>query len=298
MIYFLIFLFLPILTYKLQLHTYLAQLGQIGQNLCLDFLPTSHVLKSWSQSLICGIDLPKNEIHRSMTSSGLIHLVVAYASHLQFLISAISITLFFNKSEKINRVVILFCLLLYSWLCGFQPPIIRGLVAFILSLFSSSVLANQLISVLLILSFLPQWVHSNSLLLSALAGIAICTLVPNSNSIKKTILQSILIYLLLFPCLYGWSNSHPTTIIFNLCLNTALGIIAIPLTLLSCFFSFSRTVIDPFLMYFFKLINQLSISLSASDSYTQKNILYFWFFFASIYCLQHMHQIVTQRNRC
>ena len=180
---------------------YLLQiLNEISRPLhdsCLQaFQGTAHF--SINAALFCGEKIQDPEQRQLLVGAGLYHLVVVAGIHL-------------NLLEKIARrllprpfqILIPFGLGFYALVCAWDPPVVRAWIQSLLRRPPTSRWSTLFSSWFFCLALHPQWIHSLSLHLSVLAGLAFLS--PHSTRLG----QNLRVLLFHFPLLIGWTSLHP-----------------------------------------------------------------------------------------
>lgn len=233
---------------------------------CLSMLPESSA-RFAQASLLCGENVTDANFKSALIETSLIHLFVVSGSHLVLLEQMLCLL-------RLPFLVRIFLWLLYSLVCGWQPPLVRAVVSTLLQMiekkrgsFWPSDL-HTLWSGFLTLLLFPSWLNSRSLLMSWNASLALNSggLLPKMNSVRRILWISVFIYLLMLPLLWGFGNLHPLSILFNLLLTPLVSFWLLPLALLSVFISPLRPLFisscDLFLHLMQKFSDPIEISLA------------------------------------
>lgn len=134
-------------------------------------------------------------------------------------------------------------LVFYALITHLHPPVVRSLFSFFLfqinrrfKLFWSQALITHL-SGILCLFYSPQWIHSVSLHLSWLAGLAQTF---STSSIKR----SLFTYIIVFPIISQWQFLHPLTVLINWLAAPVIGFVLLPLSFMTVAFPFLQGFSD------------------------------------------------------
>lgn len=216
MIHFLVVfaLLLPLI----HLLNFVAPFAEQSQTKCLWLIKSDIQNQALHRAFFCGQPLREGPLKTLWVSSGLYHLLVVSGSHLVFLTTLLGL---FRKS-KIVKLITGPVLGIFTLATGFQPPLVRALFAMALHRLSKSQKLFWPRDVVVSLSGLtcllcfPEWMRSQSLLLSWLASLALTQ--------GRTVLQkSILIFLVMLPCIWGWGQINPFTILTNVFLGPLMS---------------------------------------------------------------------------
>jgi competence protein ComEC len=214
-----------------------VQLGQEAQIICAKAAP-GHVFRHLTSAMVCGTSIQGQTSTEIFRNSGLLHILVVSGAHLHFF------ALFLSKLKMRNPIIIPF-LAIYTIFSGWQPPTVRSLIQIGMQSLSSRFELNlshwQLVwtSGLLSLILFPEWIKGSSLLLSWICALVLSV---SANNLASTFL----IFGSLLPVLMKWMPPHPLTILINLLMSPVMGILALPLCLLTFVFPILTTATDSF----------------------------------------------------
>ena len=199
-----------------------ANVFRSGPKVCVGILPVTdlHILY---EALVCGVDLPPGEPRQLFIDTGLIHVMVVSGSHLVFIEG------FIGYLPMRLRLALLAT---YSYLVGFQAPVVRALVRRAIGpgvtrrwgLTSLQVEAATAITALLLY---PPWLLSRSFLMSWMCGLAMCA--PPIWPKHPHWDLALKCYLFLLP----FTASSPLTIGWNALLAPFIGILLFPACVLA-----------------------------------------------------------------
>jgi competence protein ComEC len=199
------------------------------------------------QAIVCGQNLALPEFKDPLVKAGVIHLFVVSGGHLVFLAE------WLDRSTRLFKyrlpfIAVYFVLILYGFVAGFQPPIVRGLLLLGLSKLVVLLRLNwpevllQLLCGCIALVFIDTDAQRLSLIMSWQASLALRLLAKKSELIKATG-----IYLAMMPVLSLFQLTSPFSILMNLILVPLFSWIILPLSILSTFFEVLQTHVLPFL---------------------------------------------------
>ena len=195
-----------------------------GQEFC-SALMAEGPYRSLTNALVCGVPLPSGEHRQVFLDVGLIHLLVVSGAHLIFLDRMIP-----RRFSGLRLVVIL----LYMWLTGFGAPVVRaGLRVLIDRLLRGerfTALQREVLIVVMICGFVPEWLWSRSYLMSWLCALALA--LPSPFPRLPNFSLSLKCYVLLFP----FCMSSPFTVLINTLLAPVIAFILFPLNLAALIF--------------------------------------------------------------
>ncbi len=201
-----------------------------------------------SSGLLLGMANFSSEFKAKFVSLGLIHLIIASGSQINYLANIVQkILLNFYITRKIRFPFIILACLLYIFYIGFAPPLIRGAISYIV-INTLSVYWGRYINPIRVLIFtyciiiiiFPFLLYSISLYLSVLAtlGIHINNRYFDSSKIK-ILYEQLIIVSLTTPIIMLFSKYFNP---FSIILNIALSII-IPYLLIILFTSISTVIV-------------------------------------------------------
>lgn len=276
----------------------LISLSQFLHNFCLSFSKASPY-QGLYQSLSCGVKLPQS-LYPLFASSGLIHLIIISGLHISLLYRLLS---FAQKKIKflprsLNAVFSLTILFFYTLMLNVSAPALRAYCFQIIQLTNKKCKLHWppsyliLISVLLSLLWKPALWTSLSLLLSWLAILVIYLvqqtlahpLIPKiyKQIVIKKIIQSLLLYLFLFPILSQFNSLHPFSIFVQLLFTPLLLFILIPLSIVQYFLFFNTFFVDYLWNIFFLFLEPLQNFLQNEYLSQKHSLIYFWIYVVSV----------------
>lgn len=174
---------------------FISELSLKAHQLCLDlWINPSSIESQLSSAFFCGAELaPKSKLHDLWTRSQLYHLLVISGAHLAFL--RLLIDQFFPKSFWFIKP---FTSVLFTFVCKFQPPIARALVADLLRTVRYPKFWKQLLVTLICLLMIPSWFLSKSFQLST-QGTLVFLKLKNEPKIASLFLTWLFMVPLLIP---------------------------------------------------------------------------------------------------
>lgn len=184
-----------------------------------------------NRAFICGEDLQDFQITTDFKVLGLIHILVVSGGHL---VAILSLLRFFS-SGKHFRILFPF-VLTYSWMAGFQPPVVRATIQIVLCRLNKNLNSNLfatelcLLSGILCLSLESMWTSSLSLQLSWLASL-ILAFANDFEEDSCDLTRSSLIYLIMPPLLLSLGIPVPFSIAANLIIAPLMSFVLLPLGL-------------------------------------------------------------------
>lgn len=196
-----------------------------SQIFCKDLLNFASPHLDFYQALACGTPI-KNSNYEVLKTVSLWHLVVVSAGH--FKVIRWILNLLLPRHRKFQLIP----LLLYCFLTGAQPPIVRAYFELLITSCSTPLKLwipspySLFYSGCLCLLVFPNWANSWSLLLCWLCAI-ILQLLKNQNAL----MISLGISLGTFPVIIFFSTPHPLSFLFNLVFAPVLSIIFFPAAL-------------------------------------------------------------------
>lgn len=217
------------------------------QSKCTSLISRDLQFQELSAGFLCGQNLTSPHIQGLLQNSGLIHLIVVSGAHLQLIIALITGLTPKHWQKTFYFSVMLICFLIFYSLCtGFQPPIVRALIMFVLigiaNNFKLALSSNKscLLSGAICLLIFPDWIHNFSFYLSWLVSMILC--LPSLSRyqaygpqqwIQKLLhlfLQNLFVQILL---IIPFGNFSWTGLICNFFLAPALGVCMLPISILS-----------------------------------------------------------------
>ncbi len=189
------------------------------------------------RSFFCGLPLDHLEHKLLLIDSGLLHVFVVSGSHI---LALDQLLIFFRVSRGFRYLL----LGLYSLVTGFEPPVVRALLFLCLRECTNlgwaiGTLPRVVISWLLTLLWFPQWLHSQSLLMSVWASFGIQLFLlhnyeqtaPQKEKFLWLWRLSLWMYLFMIP-VFPSGVSHPLSILYNALVTPLLTILMLILALL------------------------------------------------------------------
>lgn len=250
------------------------------QQICKDLYQFPSIHLQFYRAVSCGTPI-KDSSYDVLKIVSLWHLIIVSAGHFNVLLWILKRVLPFQ------RFFAPFFLTLFSLWTGAQPPIMRALFDYFLKKFSQSYKLwipsayVLLYSSSFLLLIFPTWSYSWSFLLSWL-----CTILVLLFSNYNLFIQSLGIFIGVFPVIVAFSTPHPLSFLFNFILGPPLAVILFPFCLLMFPFPKLHFVIDPMLTNLILLLNKLinnqtmpQIKFNPSTSY----LLFCWVY---LFCLQ------------
>ncbi len=231
----------------------MAPVAEKAHLYCLANLPQSSTSISELKALVCAQNFTNLSDSQFYISSGLIHLFVVSGAHL------ILIEKLLNKFN-IHQNLIFIIILIYSFACNLNAPVVRCLLAFALNAYFTSknirwpAHFKLLIVGLLTLGFNFVWITSLSLQMSWLAAFLV-VLGEHFYKEASLLFKQSLFFITLLPCIVFFQIPGPVVILLNIILAPVLEFILFPLGLVVWFFNFMSPLFD-FLISIFKFILQ------------------------------------------
>ncbi|GIL16559.1 MAG: hypothetical protein BroJett040_03100 [Oligoflexia bacterium] len=231
---------------------------------------------SFDQALLCGEKIPNSSLKNLLIETSLYHIVVVSSAHLLFLKSTLEHTGLRFIPRFLRPAVLSILLTGYGLMTSLEAPILRALVAEMLSLGANRFKLNWkphqiiLFSVIICLGIHPKLIQSLSLQLSMMTAMGLSIEFQIENSSKKVFLQAFVLYLLLFPLLALIFTPHPVGIFFNAFLAPFISNILLPFSIISTFHEWFRLFYIQFLDLFLITLRSLSpgsVSKIVSDPY-------------------------------
>lgn len=193
--------------------------------LCLQHLPGSSLERPALASLVCAQNVTESSLRAGLIDSGLLHLFVVSGSHLIFLLWVLS-------ALRVPPWMRAGLLVAYVALTGAQAPALRALLAttvpWLLRRLGGALRTDQkvLFAGVLTLALVPDWFASLSLQLSWACALAL-GLAPGAGVLASCVV----IHVLLWPFVAGWSPHPPIAILCNAVLGPLLGGLLFPVAL-------------------------------------------------------------------
>jgi ComEC/Rec2-related protein len=189
-------------------------------------------LANFSSGILFGIGKFTQEFKTQIKSVGLVHLIVASGTQVAYLFNIVDwLFIRIGIIKKIRFFLIISSSIILFSLIGFTPPLIRsvifiGLSTFIVTFLGRSIdgIRSLIYTIILILLFLPNYIYSVSLWLSAIASLSI--LIANwfkQDNWVDLIIQQLSVTIMLFPILSLFNNNFNfISIIFNVILSSLI----------------------------------------------------------------------------
>ncbi|MEZ0393360.1 MAG: ComEC/Rec2 family competence protein [Pseudobdellovibrionaceae bacterium] len=264
-----------------------------------------------SQSFLCGVPLIDSEAKEIFRKTSLLHLMVVSGGHLQILTFLILFPWPATwRKKKYLQIFLWGFLCSYCLLTGFQPPLVRALLARFVHFLNQrfhffwDLGKTQWLAGVLTLLLIPEWIFSFSFYLSWLASLGFL-LTPllwkfQSRKIFLTLLSCFFIQSLMTVSLGDFSALGIFT---NAFLAPFIGLLLFPLSLSSVLFPFLIPVSDQLWEYLLLLLKYLAAwnfqlnSISNLPQFTQFRWFFLWGFLALIHTsLEAFRQMRYQRS--
>lgn len=294
-----------VLVHVLPLSTLLsdrAEITSFAQNWCLSQIPNSAQSEQLLSAFLCGANIQDHSLRDPFLKTGLIHLLVVSGGHFAVLVMLIDLaTSALRGRFKYLTFIKIPILISFSFMTGFQPPVVRALFCQLLDFpnhffrwhWDQSKL--QLTSGVLTLSLFPLWIESLSFYLSWLASLGLClpplwnnTLIRKQGTWKSKAWHW-LSTCLCIQCLLGlffWKFSI-LALIMNLFLAPLLMLGLWPLCLLAVILPFSIPYTDAcwkFVLQILDFCSRLSMSPAPSIDPQSLHWVYLWSTIVGIHC--------------
>lgn len=266
------------------------------QNYCLNLWTQSHHINT-SQALFCGKQIESQELKNLYIETGLIHVLVVSASHLNFFsriiflvysslesiekaasrIFNIKNNLFYKNKNIIfvKKTALTVLLLLFALITGWQPPVVRALIEY----FIKTSLKNRPQIFLIFWSWIicitihPQWVMSKSLILSVLARILLILLPQTSSKIFDVVIASFVFYFGLSFLLNAWSDLSLFVYTFALILATPTVLLLFTVGIIELIFPLGISFTNE--LYQLHFVGLKKLSMMSTLKLPTKNLDYF-----------------------
>lgn len=274
-----------------------------AQNWCLSQITEEAVSKPLVDAFLCGANIPQDFIREPFVKTGLIHLLVVSGGHFAFLVA--SLDFFLSRiSTKFPWIDLLKLpvLLAFSFITGFQAPVVRALTSLLLH-FPNRIFHWHwdqgkilMVSGIFILSLFPHWLFSLSFYLSWLASIGLCfsplwkdNTLQNRSSKKNSLLQwvSVCVVVQTLLSLFFWNFSW-LSLLMNLFFAPLLMLLLWPLCLTLVVIPPLAPVIDTcwnLVLAALRYFSNLSEAPSASLDYPSIHWLYLWIVIVILHCI-------------
>jgi predicted membrane metal-binding protein len=312
-----ILLIIAILTFSVyaQLLHFTAPISDHLQFICISSLNSEISHSELLSAFVCGKSLPPGELRELWTTTGLYHLLVVSGSHLIFLMSIWELlrsrvaravqTVFANAFPNVGSKtgpqiaialtgVEVVLLVTFALMTGFQAPVVRSLFARLLQSFNQlgqwgwpkdlCVLGSGVLCLLLF----PDWVRSRSLILSWMAALA---LTQGRTALQK----SALVFLFTAPCLWGWGQLNPATILVNLMLVPPLSALLLVSSLLSWSFP---TLCELGLKLVVEILQQTSKLTPTTATSQPLDLAAVWAYLIIVTAALHFQRVSRRRTTC
>lgn len=264
-------------------------------------------------SFLCGGNMKDAFTREVFLQTGLIHLLVVSGGHFAFLVASLNfLALEEKQSSRLKsgafKIFKLSVLLGFSFMTGFQPPVVRALLSLFFLAMNRYFRWNwdqgkvQLCSGLFALVLFPHWIFSLSLYLSWLTSLALCfSPLWTDTSIRKAqpwpsrLLKwcSLCLLIQCFLSLFFWQFSW-LSLLMNLFVAPILMLLLWPLGLMQVFISPLSPLVDfcwGLIFSFLKICLRISAQFgsgrfSASEiNFQELNWIYLWAIVISCHCL-------------
>ena len=203
---------------------------------CNELAPKSEYRPLY-RAIVCGTQMPNDELKASLTRTGLIHLMIVSGSHLVFLEAALWWML--RKRSRVTSALVISVLVVFALANRLQAPVLRALLALLLSGFAGMRgLHWRRVQVITMagfatLPFIDLSRSSLSLLLSWTASLAL-TGFPRETEERETALSvHTRMYAFLAPVLLPLRVPTPMSVAFNWVFGPLIGAVFFPLSLLT-----------------------------------------------------------------
>lgn len=232
-------------------HDWLKAMGQNSQALCSVLINENAKHLHLYKAIVCAIEF-KSESYNIFKETGLWHLMVVSGGHFHALIWLVGFFLFGPYRSYLRTII----LTLYVLATGFQPPIIRFLLAFFFSrlghreklgLLKSEVLLYAGLTCILII---PEWKSSYSLALSWSAALGLILG-------RGQLLRSCFWTFALTSLVANFSQIGFESIFFNFVFSPVISLLLFPLCLISIPLPFLTHPLDYTMDYLIRLLEIL-----------------------------------------
>lgn len=264
------------------------------QNSCESWFQLSPLI-DLEKSLICGTELKNLKLLTVFKKHSLFHLIVVSGSHF----------LWINKGLEIIHLrapMRWTALFIYNFVTGFQAPGTRALIQICLAhcgIFSR-MRSDQIVFLTgsFYLLLFPKEVLSISLLLSwtAALGLSITSCFFRFMPlVKRLFFRQFLFFILIYPWLWGWGNSHPLTLFSNLLLGPLIMGLLLPYSLADLIIQFPIPLNQVIFSFVDNTLTALGDSHSTHASLPiQKD--FFWFYLFFLHGLQHFLETCRKKE--
>ncbi len=290
---------------------FVAPLAMQAQTKCLGLIKSEIDNQEIHRAFFCGQSLNEGPLKQLWISTGLYHLLVVSGSHLIFLFALMGWTQgqltwifssdFFQKnpSSKFGLTLAahsieIFLSCYFTLMTGFQAPLVRALFAKALQFMSRKlklfwprdIIVN--ISGIACLLLFPEWLQSQSLLLSWLASLA---LTQGRTALQK----SISVFLITLPCLWGWGQINPMTILANIFISPLVSLLIV---ISGLFLLPASAMAEKTLKLSLWVLQTAKEIIPASQLSSPIHVVYVWSFLVLLTIAVHIYRIKTKRQQC
>lgn len=263
--------------------------------ICLNNLPQNSFSIAELKALVCAENFTNLADSKFYISSGLIHLFVVSGAHLILLEKIL-------EKFKLSRLMIFLFILIYSFACGLNAPVVRCLFAFTLNLYLSAKKIHWpaqfklLIVGILTLSFNYNWISSLSLQMSWIAAFLV---ILGENFFKQSSLlfKQSLFFLALTPTVVFFQIPHPVVILLNIILAPVLEFVLFPLGLLVWFFNFLNPLFDALMHLFNTVLTGLELDFQMQLKDMPPDLIFYnWCLILLLHSVFHIVYIQIKRK--
>lgn len=297
-----------VIVHNSSLPNFLSKISLELNQICNEQIHENYKNKELLAALVCGNKIEDKQHNEVLTKTSLIHIFVVSGAHLIF------VEQFFSFFPFWLRV---FLLSVYALMSLAQPPVARALTQLLLLNYFKLNGANlkiwqlTFLSTAIVIIFNLNWIHSRSLIMSALASLALSSICitrkehqmgqaiweSNTDSLLFFAKQSILIYLFLFPCLMDIQSNNPVGILFNIIFTPLISIFLFPLSFLAYFFDIIKPVFSLALDNLLKLLQILSKDLEITPLIDGKiSVFWLWGEYLILFLIIHFFKRTSLRR--
>ncbi|MBX2989050.1 MAG: ComEC/Rec2 family competence protein [Bdellovibrionaceae bacterium] len=246
------------------------------------------------ESLLCGARVREPLLQEQLRQNALLHLFVVSGAHLLWL------------DQWLRRIHLpLWCRgglwVFFSLACGWQPPIVRALVALGARQWGGRWLhglrpdQESLVAGVATLVLFPAWISSLSLALSWAAALALT--LAWGEGWRREWRQGLFLWLCLLPLLAAWSFHHPLGVLINLFLAPVFSVIFLPLGAVCVLFPWFSPLFD-FLFGAFRHVLGLMPSFQPDAAGgAAPRAEFFWLWLIFLHVLIHLVRLRQKRRR-
>ncbi len=290
------------------------------QNFCREGVPATSAYEELHSGIVCGANLQHSDLKQLFQNTGLYHLLVVSGSHLGFIIWWLqkwrhSAFVFIAKTRILDHTRLsivdffwsLFSLslvLLYALVTGLQAPVMRSLFEILVQTGARKLHVSMhaewslLLAGLLCLYLFPEWSDSLSLQLSWCASLALKTPFLDKRPHWRSQLQAhTFIYLILYLPFSVYTQTNPSSILFNFFFGPVLGLVLFPMCLINWFIHELTPWTDHIfggLVYGLDLLNNPS-NLTRMKPRSPQSTDWIWAYIAFIHIFMHFGRIYWNR---